>query len=120
MIDLKFDSDAGIAVVTPSAPLAKQDFMSLAEKVDPYIEKEGQLNGLIIHVESFPGWEDFGGLISHLKFVREHHKKILKVAVVSESSFLSIMPMIADHFVSAEIQHFPFADLQKAISWIKS
>lgn len=120
MIELKFDEDAGIAVVIPSAPLAKQDFISLAEKIDPYIEKEGMLNGLIIHVESFPGWEDFGALISHLKFVREHHRKIQKVAAVSESSFLSVMPKIADHFVSAEVRHFPYSDLSKARSWVKS
>ena len=41
MIELKLDEDAGIVVVTPSAPLAKQDFISLAEKIDPFGDNYG-------------------------------------------------------------------------------
>ena len=79
MIQIKLNEDTGIVTVTPSAPLNEQDFTLLANEVDPYIEKEGKLNGLIIRIESFPGWKDFAGLISHLKFVREHHRKSKKL-----------------------------------------
>jgi hypothetical protein len=78
MIQVEFDRNAGILTVTPAAPLNKQDFINLAAEMDPYIEKEGKLSGLVIRIESFPGWENFAGLLSHLKFVREHHKKIQK------------------------------------------
>ena len=120
MLQIKFDKDAGIVTVTPSAPLDEKDFALLASEVDPYIEKEGKLNGLIIQVESFPGWEDFAGLISHLKFVREHHKKIEKVAAVSDGRIVSIMPRIVDHFVNAKVKYFPYESLDEAISWVKS
>lgn len=120
MIHVKLDKEAGIVTVTPSTPLNKQDFVLLANEVDPYIEKEGKLNGLIIQIESFPGWEDFAGLMSHLKFVREHHKKIEKVAAVSDGKIVSIMPRIVDHFVSAKVKYFPYESLDEAISWVKS
>jgi hypothetical protein len=120
MLQIKFDKDAGIVTVTPSAPLDEKDFALLASEVDPYIEKEGKLNGLIIQVESFPGWEDFAGLISHLKFVREHHTKIEKVAAVSDGRIVSIMPKIVDHFVNAKVKYFPYESLDEAISWVQS
>ena len=120
MIQIKLDKDAGIVTVTPSAPLNENDFSHLASEVDPHIEKTGKLNGLIIQVESFPGWEDFAGLISHLKFVREHHQKIEKVAAVSDGKIVSIMPRIVDHFVNSKVKYFPYESLDEAISWVKS
>ncbi len=120
MIQIKLDKDAGVVTVTPSVPLNEQDFALLASEVDPYIEKEGKLNGLIIQVESFPGWEGFAGLISHLKFIREHHTKIEKVAVVSDGKVVSIMPTIVDHFLSAKVKYFPYDSLDEAISWVQS
>ena len=120
MLQVKFDRDAGIVTVTPSVPLNENDFSVLASEVDPYIEKEGKLNGLIIQVDSFPGWADFAGLISHLKFIREHHKKIDKVAAVSDGKIVSIMPKIVDHFVNAKVKYFPYENLDEAVLWVQS
>ena len=120
MIEVKLNKDTGIVTVVPSAPLNKEDFIHLANEVDPYIEKEGKLNGLIIQVKSFPGWEDFAGLISHLQFIREHHKKIEKVAAVSDNRIVSIMPQIVDHFVNAKVKYFPYESLDEAIMWVQS
>ena len=51
MIEVKLNEDAGIVTVVPSTPLHKEDFTHLANEVDPYIEKEGKLKGLIIQVK---------------------------------------------------------------------
>ena len=120
MLQVKLDKNAGIVTVTPSSPLNEKDFALLTDEIDPYIEKEGKLNGLIIQIESFPGWEDFAGLLSHLKFVREHHKKIQKVAAVTDGKIVSIMPQIVDHFVTAKVKYFPYEGLDEAISWVQS
>jgi hypothetical protein len=47
---------------------------------------------------------DVAALISHLKFVRNHQAKIEKVAAVSDSGFLSVIPSVARHFVKAEVK----------------
>ena len=120
MIQVKLDQSEGIVTVVPSAPLNEEDFKLLASTVDPFIETEGKLKGLIIQVESFPGWENFAGLLSHLKFVRDHHKKIEKVAAVSDGKIISIMPQIVDHFVAAKVKYFPYEYLEDAVSWVKS
>ena len=108
----------GILVVTPQGPLEKADFAMLAKKVDPFIAAKGQLNGLMIYVESFPGWSDFAALVSHLKFVKEHERYIAKVAAVTDSSFLSILPHIANHFIGAQVRHFDYSNKQNALTWL--
>jgi hypothetical protein len=118
MIEHELLRDAGVLVVTPRGPLQAADFERLAGAVDPYIAERGGLAGLMIYAESFPGWKDFAGLVAHLRFVREHQRKIRKIAAVTDSGFLSIAPRIAQHFVRAEVRHFPYADRALALAWL--
>lgn len=118
MITLELDTEKGIAILRPQGKLEALDFQNLAQKADPYIEKCGKLNGLIIQARDFPGWEDFAALSAHIQFVNEHHKKIRKVAMVSDSSLMTIGPKIAAHFVSAEVRHFGYDELDAAGKWI--
>jgi hypothetical protein len=111
--------DEGILVLKPDGALKASDFESLAREIDPYIEEVGNLRGLLIETESFPGWNDFGAFISHLRFIRDHHRSIRKVAAVSDSAFLSIAPRVASHFVEAEVRHFEFTDRGAALGWLR-
>jgi hypothetical protein len=119
MLHHELNEEQGILMVTPEAPLAKSDFEELARVVDPYIEKQGSLAALVIEAQSFPGWENFAGLVSHLRFVRDHHRKIQCVAVISDSKLLSVAPHVASHFVAAEIKQFPAAERQAALNWAR-
>ena len=112
--------DEKILIITPEGSLEASDFERLAKEVDPYIEAKGKLNGLMIYTESFPGWENFAALLSHIKFVKEHHQNIEKVAAVTDSGFLSILPRVASHFVQAEVKHFSYQDKEVALDWLKS
>jgi len=120
MIKHELSEEGGILVVSPEGPLAAADFEALAAEVDPYIEANGKLTGLMIHTPSFPGWQDFQAMVRHFKFVRDHHRKILRVAAVTDDGFLSIMPAIVDHFVNARVRHFAYGDKDKALEWIKA
>ena len=98
--------DKGILVLTPEGALQAEDFTALAAVVDPYIEQHGSLKGLLLEAPSFPGWEDFAALVSHLRFVRDHHRRVRRIAVVTGSALLAAAPKIASHFVSAQIRAF--------------
>ena len=120
MIKSELLKDQGILIVSPVGALAASDFEHLAEEIDPYIEQNGRLHGLMVHTEFFPGWSDFAALISHLKFVRDYQSKIEKVAAVSDSGFLRIIPSVASHFMKAEVKHFDYNDKDKALEWLVS
>jgi len=119
MISFELLRDEGILVVEPKGTLEAADFAALTREVDPYIEKQGKLHGLLIQSKSFPGWGDFGALISHLTFIRDHHHNIERVAAVTDSAFLANAPRIAAHFVKAEIRHFDFSDRDAAMEWLR-
>jgi hypothetical protein len=111
--------EQGILVIKPEGPLRAEDFTALAGTVDPYIEQHGELKGLMIDAPSFPGWENFAALLSHLRFVRDHHRKIRRIAVVSDSTLLAVGPKIASYFVSAEVRAFDAAERAAALAWIE-
>lgn len=119
MLNYELNRMDSILIVKPIGPLEATDFEKLIQEVDPYIEEEGKLNGLMVYAESFPGWDDFAAFLSHIKFVKNHHQKIKKIAAVTGSGFLSIMPQVANHFVKAEIRHFDYDDKNAALNWLK-
>ena len=75
MLTIQIEQTSGIAMFEPHGALSKAYFKSAAQIVDGYIEQYEKLNGLIIHTRSFLGWDSFGALVSHLEFVKDHHKK---------------------------------------------
>src|SRR3954462_14547543 len=107
MVEHELLHSEGILILRPKDRLEAIDFENLAQEIDPHIEANGKLHGILLDAESFPGWKDFAALVAHLRFVRDHHRKIEKIAVVSDSSFLSVAPKIATHFVQADLRHFP-------------
>lgn len=119
MISFKILKDEGIVIIEPSSPLEQSDFEKLTKEVDAYINEKGCINGIIIHTKPFPGWENFSAFTHHMKFVKNHHHKIKRVAAVTDSKFLTIIPVIAKHFVSAEIKHFEYEEMETAKKWIQ-
>ena len=118
MLEISLDDKSKIAILKPNEALSQDDFKQVTKVIDPFIEKEGKINGIIIYTKSFPGWDSFMGLVEHLKFVKEHHKKISHVAFVTDSSVGKIAEGIGNHFVSAEVKNFSFNALEDAKRWI--
>ena len=118
MLHIKIDEKTKIAYVEPESELTKNDFAFAASIIDSFLEEAGKLNGIIIHVKSFPGWESFGAMIKHFKFVKDHHRKVARVALVTDCLLGSFAEHVANHFVSAEIKHFAFNEFESAQKWI--
>ena len=120
MLIVKLDEENSIVSIEPTGSLDVKDFQAAASTIDPFIEKCGQLNGLIIHTESFPGWDSFSTLVTHLKFVKNHHTQIKRVAFVSDSLIGALAESVVSHFVEAKIKRFSYAEFEQAKQWIIS
>lgn len=118
MLHVELDETKGIAILKPDVALTEDDFISAAKSIDAFIEKSGKLNGLIIQVKSFPGWDSFSGLTAHFNFIKEHHKQVSSIAFVTDCPLADFAEHIANHFVSAEIKSFSFDELDNAVKWI--
>ncbi len=118
MIEHSLDAANSVLYVRPQAALDQGDFVQLAKTVDPYIEKTGGLRGLIIEAPKFPGWDGLGAMAAHFRFVRDHHKHIKKIGLVTDSALGNVAEHFASHFVSAEIRHFSAGELEAAKRWV--
>lgn len=112
--------ELGVIVVEIKQALRAQDFDALAVTADTWIEARGDLQGIVLHAPEFPGWENFGSLLRHIQFVRDHHRKVKKVALSADSKLASLMPHLGEHFVKAEVRSFAYDELESAIKWAGS
>ena len=118
MIDHSLDMKDGVLHLYPKDALDVDDFTELSQVVDPYITEHGGLNGLVVEADAFPGWDTFGAMAAHFRFIRDHHRLIRKVAIVTDSPIGSAAEHLASHFVSAKIRNFGMADRQAAHDWV--
>ena len=118
MISFERDEAAGVLTVRPEGKLEDRDCQSLAQAVDPFIYKKGHLSGLIIATEKFPGWENISGMVGHMKFVRNHHRDIARVALVTDSKIAGVAESLGKHFIRATIKRFPADAVGSAKAWI--
>ena len=109
--------DSGVIVVEVKQALRAQDFDALALTADTWIEAHGNLQGLVIHAREFPGWENWGSFLRHVRFVRNHHREVKRIAFAADSKLASLAPGIAEHFIQAEVKSFGYDELDTAIAW---
>jgi hypothetical protein len=119
MIEFELLRDAGVLIVAPKGALTAEDFRAISRTVDPFISENGRLTGLLIEAPSFPGWDSLGALIGHISFVRDHHRKIERVAAVTDSTILTIAPKIAEHFAHPEFKVFRSGEKANALAWLQ-
>lgn len=120
MLDYSIKMPEGILVLKPNGPLGKDDFSGLSATVDSYLSDHAKLQGVLISSRAFPGWENLSGFTAHMHFVRDHHKKVKRVAVVTDSHLADMAESLGNHFTSAEIKHFSYVEEAKALEWLKS
>ncbi|MEP6655502.1 MAG: STAS/SEC14 domain-containing protein [Myxococcales bacterium] len=109
--------ESGVIVAEVKSALRAQDFDALAVTADTWIEAHGDLRGIVIHTREFPGWENLGSLMSHVRFIRDHHRKVKRIALAADSPLASLMPRFVEHFVKAEVKAFNYNELESAIAW---
>jgi hypothetical protein len=110
--------DRGVLVVEPHGRLQAADFDALEAAADAWIESgDATFRGVVVHARQFPGWENLGSLLRHVRFVRDHHRKIRRVALAVDGAMAQITPALVDHFVQAELKQFGADDLDAAVVW---
>jgi hypothetical protein len=57
-------------------------------------------------------------MAAHFRFVRDHHKLVRRIAVVTDSPMGKAAQHLASHFVAAEIRQFPAGQAEAAKQWI--
>jgi hypothetical protein len=115
LLDRSILENDGIVVLWPDTTPTDEDIDDARAQVDLYLENNASIHGVLI-----AGWEGFAGLIDHVRFVRDYHTKIERVALVTDTYFPPGADALAKHFLEATIKHFSYADYDKALKWLKA
>ena len=78
------------------------------------------LTGILICARSFPGWASFDAMLSHLKFIADHHRQIERIAAVTESGSLKSLSRLASHLVAPDIKVFGVEAEDRALVWLRT
>ncbi|MEQ3728990.1 MAG: STAS/SEC14 domain-containing protein [Tateyamaria sp.] len=106
-----------IMVISPEQAISKEDIDGLVAAMNGYINEYDKVPSLVIKTDSAPMWDSFDALKSHLSFVHDRHKIVLKVAFVTDSVLLSLARPLADVFTAAKIRRFKSEALEDALNW---
>jgi len=117
-LDFKLDTITGNLKLHIHGPLNSMNFSALRQIVDNYLKENKRLNSIVIDFKQFPGWENIGSFVDHLTFVKDHHDKVDKVAIVSKSPIPSLVIPFANHFVKAKLKEFSFLEEEELNDWI--
>jgi hypothetical protein len=109
----------GILILEPSSPLETADFEAVAHEVDPYLAEHDALAGVMIFAKAFPGWKNLEAAIAHLQLIESYHRKIKKLAVVSDNGLLAELPRIVAQLVHPDVKHFSESEYGDALSWLR-
>ncbi|MFJ9863851.1 STAS/SEC14 domain-containing protein [Streptomyces sp. NPDC101165] len=112
--------ELNVLMVEVEQPLRTQDFDTLAQTADSWLETHDTLAGVVVHARDFPGWENIGSLLRHIRFVRDHHRRVRKIALAVDSKVAELAPHFANHFVQAEVRRFGYDELDDAVSWVSN
>lgn len=119
MLTIMWNTDTSVLIICPTGPLAALDFVLLAEEFNAAVESHDGLRGLLIDVPRFPGWEDIRGVRAHLRFVATHHRRIGRVAVVTDNRLVRLAPLVARFVLHPSIRHFAPTERTAALDWLR-
>jgi stage II sporulation SpoAA-like protein len=118
MLAVTFDESKSIVILEPSSSLSQKDFERAKYIIDDHLVLRREIRGIIIKTKEFPCWQSFKAFLSHLNFIKNHHKRVRNIALVTDSKILNMAEHFAKHFINADIRHFGFDEFEHAQGWI--
>jgi hypothetical protein len=120
MIKSELDSDMGVLIVCLTGPLAVADFDTLAEEFSAAVGSHARLRGLLIDTPHFPQWEGLSGVRAHLRFIATHHRRIRRVAIVTDNLLVRLAPLVARFALHLSVRHFVPSERTAALNGVSA
>jgi hypothetical protein len=117
MIDVEAKRSENVFILTPKGSISAEDIKTVASTIDVYINEHDAIPRLVFRLSQLPHWKDFEAMTAHFQLVKDHHKIIPKVAIVSDSSLLALVRVLVDQFTGARIRRFPEEAFDDAVNW---
>jgi hypothetical protein len=116
MIQTERISDRVLKVAVPEK-LSAGDFQQLAPQIDFLLRQQDSIR-LLVDASNFNGWENIAAFEKHIGFVKTHHQKVERIAVIIGHNWQNWVIGTARLFVHPEIRTFDKGQESEAQTWI--
>ena len=118
MLTVQFDGD--VLGVRPEGPITREDVATLTRAADEYLAGHPKITGVMVETRTFPGFASVGAFADYARFIADHHARVRRLALVTDSALAPVAEFMANHVVGLEMRHFPFAEGTAALAWLRS
>lgn len=115
---LTIDNTDNLIEITIKDTLEADDFRKLGEKADKLINEYGSIR-VLINAEDFNGWENTDAAEKHFSFVKAHHAKVERLAIIAGHMWQHWIAAMARVFMHPEVKVFDKTQLEDARNWLK-
>ena len=103
--------------ITAPEKLKADDFRQIAPQVDSLISQHGQIR-LLIDASGFNGWENISAFEKHAGFVKNHQRKIERIAVIAGHDWQHWVIGAVRMFVHPQVKAYDKSHENEALRWI--
>src|SRR5215469_15543306 len=118
MLNAHFDGE--VLVVQPGGPITRDDVTSLTQTADEYLAAHSKIVGVLVETRKFPGFASVGAFADYARFIADHHARVRRLALVTDSALAPVAEFMANYVVGLEMRHYPFAEGAAAQAWLRS
>ena len=117
MLEYREDQTTGVVEITISGWVSREEFDSVADKLEALIALHGQIRVLEI-IHDFEGM-DAGAFWDDLKFSLRHLSDISRCAVISDEQYVNLLSELLSPFLRCKVAHFEPHEIDKAHAWLE-
>jgi hypothetical protein len=116
MIRTEILSGNALRIVVPDK-LKAGDFSQIAPQIGALISQHGQIR-LLIDATGFNGWENIAAFEHHAGFVKNHQRKVERIAVIVAHDWQHWLIGTFRIFVHPEVRAYDKTHEAEALKWI--
>jgi hypothetical protein len=118
MLNVQFVGD--VLWVRPDGPITRDDVATLTRTADDYLADHPKIAGVMVETQTFPGFASVGAFGNYARFIADHHARVRRVALVTDSALAPIAEFMAKYVVGVEMRYYPFSGGAAALGWLRS
>ncbi len=103
--------------LTLSGELTADDFARVAPEVDSIMSRYGKIKALI-DASGFSGWKDLKAFERHVVFIKDHQRKIDRVAAIVAHKWQHWLAGTFRLLLHPEVRAYDKAEENKALEWL--
>jgi hypothetical protein len=116
MIKTETISADTLRIIAPEK-LKADDFRQIAPQIDSLIQQHGKIR-LLIDASDFRGWENIAAFESHARFIKNHHRRVERVAVIAAHDWHHWLIGAVGMFLHPEVRAYDKSHESEALRWI--